>query len=348
MKNYSATHLAFLYSILIIGIVLIGIFVIDFIFNLDANWLNISIFIGLAFIISFVSLRVLLFKHINNRIKLIYKTINSRKKGKAAGSIKYDYNKDMISQVDRDMRNWADEQDREMTKIIEMSDYRKEFIGNVAHELKTPIFNIQGYTLTLLEGGLQDDNINEKYLKKIEKNINRMINIVNDLDAITRLESGQLSIRYKELDAVEICNEVIENLEEIIKDKQITTKLIKHYEGIKKVKADGELLRQVFSNLFLNAINYNKPGGKIKAEFFVMDDNLLIEVTDNGVGIPEEDLPRVFERFYRVDKSRSLNTGGTGLGLAIVKHIIEAHKQTVNVRSTVGVGTTIAFTLSKA
>ncbi len=346
--NFSATHLAFFYSILIIGLVLSGIFFLDLIFSLSANWTNIFIFISFAFITSFLTLRILLYKHIHNRIRLIYKTIKNRKTGKSADNKARDYNMDLIGLVDQDMKKWADEQDKEMEKLIAMSNYRKEFIGNVAHELKTPIFNIQGYTLTLIEGGLYDENINEKYLKKIEKNITRMINLVNDLDSITKLESGQLMIKLKDFDPVELCNEVIDSLEEVIKEKKINIKIVNHYEGVKRVKADRELVSHIFSNLFINAINYNKLGGKVKAEFFLMDENMLIEITDNGVGIPEEDLPRVFERFYRVDKSRSLNSGGSGLGLAIVKHIVDAHKQTLNVRSTVGVGTTIAFTLSRS
>lgn len=345
MKNYSATNLALLYSFLTIGIVLLFVFITDTLFVLDANWNYIFIFTGLAFVISFITLRTLLFSFIYKRIKLIYKTISKRKRGAAHDSKKFGYNKDLIKQVDEDVNKWAEEQSKVIENLQEMSKYRKEFIGNVAHELKTPIFNIQGYTLTLIEGGLNDESINEKYLLKIEKNINRMINIVNDLDAITKLESGQLSLRLKSFDPVELSEETIESLEDYQTEKEIKLSIVKHFDGIKKVVADREYMRQVFSNLLINAINYNKQGGNVKVEFFIMDKNMLIEVTDDGIGIPEEDLPRVFERFYRVDKSRSLNTGGTGLGLAIVKHIVEAHKETVNVRSSVEIGTTISFTL---
>ncbi len=348
MKNYSATNLAFIFSLLIISLVILFIFIVDTLFNLEANWNYIFLFTGLSFIISFICLRILLFSYIYNRIKLIYKTIRKRKRGKGLDTVKFNRNKDLIKQVDEDVNLWAEEQSKEIKKLVEMANYRKEFIGNVAHELKTPIFNIQGYALTLLEGGLQDENINEKYLKKIEKNINRMIGIVNDLDSISKLESGQLSLKQKEFNPVNLCHEVIENLEDVIKEKKINIQVIKNYNENKNIIADKERISQVFSNLLINAINYNNENGNIKIEFFEMDKNLLVEVTDNGIGIPEEDLPRVFERFYRVDKSRSLNTGGTGLGLAIVKHIIEAHKQTINIRSSVNVGTTIAFTLKQA
>lgn len=348
MKNYSATNLAFLYSSYIILSILLIILIVNYIFNLNANWENVFIFSGLAFLLSFFSLRMMLFSFIYNRIKLIYKTINKRKRGKGFDPQKFNYNRDLIKQVEEDVDKWAEEQQTEIQNLKDMGNYRKEFIGNVAHELKTPIFNIQGYTLTLLEGGLHDETVNDIYLQKIEKNINRMITIVNDLDSITKLESGHLKLRLKDFDPVSLCNEVIENIEEISKSKNIRISIKKHFEGNKKVNADREFIRQVFTNLLINSINYNNDGGEVEIEMFPMDKNLLIEVTDNGIGIPDEDMPRVFERFYRVDKSRSHNTGGTGLGLAIVKHIIEAHKQSINVRSTVNLGTTIAFTLKQA
>jgi two-component system, OmpR family, phosphate regulon sensor histidine kinase PhoR len=345
MRNLNSTNLALYYSVTTIGIVLITIAITDFIFNLSANWEYIFLFVAISFIISFFTLRFLVFKYLYNRIKLIYKTINKKKGGKHILQKDFNYSKDMIQEIEKDVNTWADEQSKEIEKLVEMGNFRKEFMGNIAHELKTPIFNIQGYTLTLLEGGLEDSTINAKYLQKIEKNINRMISLVTDLDAIMRLESGVLKPRIVDFNPIILCNETIENLEDFAKEKQITISIKKHYEGVKKVLADKEFIKQVFSNLLINAIHYNKEKGKVVIEFFIMDNNMLIEVTDNGIGIPEEDLPRVFERFYRVDKSRSLNSGGSGLGLAIVKHIIESHKQTLNVRSTVGVGTTIAFTL---
>jgi len=228
-----------------------------------------------------------------------------------------------------------------------MAQYRKEFVGNVSHELKTPIFNIQGYTLTLLEGGLEDKRINTRYLSKIEKNINRMISIVTDLEAISKLEHGELTLRLSEFEPVELAKDIIDSLEDRAKEKSISMHLVTNYEKKVLVVADLEFIRQVFTNLILNSINYGKENGYVKVEFFDMDENLLIEVSDNGIGISEEDVPRVFERFFRVDKSRSTRSGGTGLGLAIVKHIIEAHKQTINVRSQIGIGTTLAFTLKK-
>ncbi|MGC9332412.1 MAG: sensor histidine kinase, partial [Bacteroidales bacterium] len=195
---------------------------------------------------------------------------------------------------------------------------------------------------------IEDKTINIKYLKKLEKNINRIISIVNDLEAISKLEQGELKLRYESFDPVKLIDEVFDNLEDKAVAKNIRLKIYRHYEKQRKISADHEFLRQVITNLVINAINYGKEDGFVNVELFDMDENLLIEVTDNGIGISEADIPRIFERFYRVDKSRSTKSGGTGLGLSIVKHIIEAHNQTLNVRSTPGVGTTIAFTMKKA
>jgi len=348
MKNKSASSLSLLYSAIIAAIILVVLLVSDIVFALGIKSEIIFIIAIICFLVSFLILRYFLFSFIYNRIRLIYKTIKTSKREESNHAIKFDYTSDLIKQVEDDVSSWAEEQELEMERMREMNNYRKEFVGNVSHELKTPIFNIQGYTLTLLEGGLEDHSINKKYLQKIEKNITRMINIVNDLDSITKLESGQLQLRISEFNPISLCNEIIESLEDYHKAKNVKMNVIKHFDRPISVRADKEFISQVFSNLFINAIHYNDENGSIKAEFFEMDTNILVEVTDNGVGIPAEDLSRIFERFYRVDKSRSLNSGGSGLGLSIVKHIMEAHGQTVNVRSTVGVGTTIAFTIAKA
>lgn len=348
MKNRSASSLSLLYSAIIACVILIVLLISDLFFTLGIKHEIVILIAVICFLVSFLILRYFLFSFIYNRIRLIYKTIKTSKRVEAEHAVKFEYRLDLIKQVEDDVSLWAEEQELEMERMREMNNYRKEFVGNVSHELKTPIFNIQGYTLTLLEGGLEDGNINRKYLQKIEKNIRRMITIVNDLDLITKLESGQLQLRLAEFDPILFCNEVIESLDDYHKAKNVKMKIIKHYDREINVSADKEFMSQVFSNLFINAIHYNDENGHIKTEFFEMDTNILVEVTDDGVGIATEDLSRIFERFYRVDKSRSLNSGGSGLGLSIVKHIMEAHGQTVNVRSTVGVGTTIAFTIAKA
>ncbi|PLX04058.1 MAG: two-component sensor histidine kinase, partial [Marinilabiliales bacterium] len=206
---------------------------------------------------------------------------------------------------------------------------------------------IQGYILTLLDGGLEDPDINRKYLEKTEKSINRMITIVKDLETISRLEHGVLTLQQTNFDIFQVSTDIVESLEDRARKKGIK---IVFKEGSNKktmVHADPDRIRQVITNLIVNAINYGKEKGYVRIAFYDMEENIMIEIKDDGIGISEEHLPRLFERFYRVDKSRSMQSGGTGLGLAIVKHIIEAHKQTINIRSSSGVGTTIAFTLKK-
>ena len=348
MQNSSANNLAFRVS-LILALVLIGLLIgLKYSIELSIDWTFILIATPCFFIISFFILRNILYNFIYRRIRLIYKSISNIKEDDKTKQQRFNMHTDMLQQVDQDVTAWAEKSKKEIEQWKHMVQYRKEFVGNVSHELKTPIFNIQGYTLTLLEGGLEDKRINTRYLSKIEKNINRMISIVRDLEAISKLEHGELSLRFNNFNPINLAQDVIENLEERANRKGIKMEIMPHYEKSHLVEADPEFIRQVLTNLILNSINYGKENGHTKIEFFDMDDNLLIEVTDNGIGIKREDIPRVFERFYRVDKSRSTQSGGTGLGLAIVKHIIEAHKQTINVRSRIGIGTTVAFTLKKS
>ncbi len=215
--------------------------------------------------------------------------------------------------------------------------------------MKTPIFNIQGYILTLLDGGLKDKKINKKFLEKTARSVDRMIAIVQDLEEISKFESGVMNLNETVFDINGLCREVADFLE-VKAEKNNTQIIVKEPENSRiPVLADKTRIRQVLINLVDNAINYGHPeGGRITLSFYDFHDNVLVEVSDNGIGIAEENLPRIFERFYRVDKSRSREKGGTGLGLAIVKHIIEAHRQSITVRSKPGKGTTFSFTLKKA
>lgn len=279
------------------------------------------------------------------KIKPIYKTIHDFKPAK--GAI-LNNDKDIFSQVDKEVADWMKGKTLEIQKLRELEKYRKEFLGNVSHELKTPIFNIQGYILTLLEGGLDDPNINMLYLKRTEKSIDRMISIINDLEAIAKLESGELELHYERFNIYNLVEDVFELQEIRANNRNIQLKFGKASDRNVFVYADKQRISQVFSNLVVNSINYGKQGGQTTISFYDMDHVILVQVRDTGIGIPEEELPRIFERFYRVDKSRSRDQGGTGLGLAIVKHIIEAHQQTINVNSTPGKGTSFTFTLQKA
>jgi two-component system, OmpR family, phosphate regulon sensor histidine kinase PhoR len=286
---------------------------------------------------------------IYERIRLIYKTIHSLKVPKGQPRPAQARQKDLISQANIEVMEWASDKKKEIDELKKLEAYRREFLGNVSHELKTPIFNIQGYVLTLLDGGLEDPEINRKYLVRTEQSINRMISIIEDLEVISRFESGELKLEQTHFDAVALAKEVIEFMEIKAEKKSIRLHLGKKYESPIPVYADRDRMQQVLTNLVVNSIKYGTENGRTKISFFDMDEHILVEVTDSGIGIPQQELPRVFERFYRGDKSRTrqYGEGGSGLGLAIVKHIIEAHNQTINVRSTLGVGTTFAFTLKK-
>jgi len=236
---------------------------------------------------------------------------------------------------------------QEIDDLKKMEKFRKEFLGNVSHELKTPLFNIQGYVSTLLDGGLEDDNINRKYLEKCDKSINRLISIIKDLETISYLESSQIGLQYENFNIYEVVREVYELQEFKARQKKIRL-AVSGGEKCIMVYADRKKILEVLINLVVNSINYGKDEGRTVIDITDQDERVLIEVTDNGIGIPEESLPRIFERFYRVDKSRSRNEGGTGLGLSIVKHVVEAHNQKVSVKSKQGEGSTFGFTLQKA
>ncbi len=300
----------------------------------------------LIFISNYIIVYYLLNNFIFEKINPIYKTIHNYNIPEK--DLRRDLEeKDVLKEVNEEVKSWADNKVKEIAQLKQLAKYRKEFLGNVSHELKTPIFNIQGYVLTLLDGGMDDNKINKKYLQKTEKSINRMISIVEDLEAISRLESGVLKLHYSNFNIVELFEEVFDSQELRAKDKGIELRFKLNYEKSIFVNADREQIDQLITNLLVNSINYGRDYGYTEVSFLDMDENILVEITDNGIGIPEEDVPRIFERFYRVDKSRSRNAGGTGLGLAIVKHIVEAHNQTINARSTIENGTSFAFTLKK-
>ena len=246
------------------------------------------------------------------------------------------------------MLEWARSQANEIEQLRKLEAFRKEFLGNVSHELKTPIFNIQGYIHTLLDGAIDDPEVNIRFLKKAGKSLDRLSDLVEDLISISQLETGQLKMEMEKFDIHALCVDIYEALEMRAGEKGIE---LTFKEGCDKpfwVYADKARIRQVLVNLIVNSVKYGKQGGRTLISFYDMDENILIEVADNGEGIEAVHLPRLFERFYRVDRHRSREEGGSGLGLAIVKHIIEAHNQTINARSKVGSGTTFGFTLRKA
>lgn len=242
----------------------------------------------------------------------------------------------------------SEERRQEVEQLKKLESYRKEFLGNVSHELKTPIFNIQGYILTLLEGGIDDPKVNKEYLRRAEKSVDRMISIVEDLQAISQLETGELELEFEQFDLVALVRDVIDAQELKARSKGITLMLREPEQAQVMVVADKFRIRQVMVNLVVNSVKYGKENGETRIRIYDVGHSIHLEVADNGIGIAKEHLPRLFERFYRVDKSRSREMGGTGLGLSIVKHIIEAHGQTIQVMSTEGAGSVFTISLKKA
>jgi len=298
------------------------------------------------FIFSYFLLDHTISRFVAEKIKIIYKTIHNIQVGN--DNTEQNRINESLEDVNRQVVEWGEKQKEEIDNLKELAIYRREFLGNVSHELKTPIFNIQGYVLTLLDGGLDDPNINKDYLVRTEKSINRMIAIVEDLEVISQLESGILKLDYSSFDIVALTREIIEFMEIKARKKNVSVDFDKNYDKSIPVYADKKQIRQVLINLIDNGIKYCKDDNSLtRLSFYDIDENILIEVSDNGLGIDQENIPRIFERFYRTDKGRSREEGGTGLGLAIVKHIIEAHEQAINVRSSLGVGTTFGFTLKK-
>ncbi len=348
MKNPTPRSLALMAALTAAVIVVLAEFLTNVLPFFQKNWVSLFVVFAITFIATFIIFYNLLEFFIYRKVKLIYKTISSFKNSKKKTLEKIDLGADIISDVNREVLGWQKDKTDEIAELKKMEIFRKEFLGNVSHELKTPIFNIQGYIHTLLDGGLEDKEINVHYLQRAAKSVDRLCLIVEDLESISKLESGELILEKRMFDVHELVKDVFDSSEMKATDKNIK---LGYKEGSDRpvfVYADKERVRQVLVNLVVNSLKYGKDGGTTNIGFYDMDENILVEITDNGIGIEPKHLARLFERFYRVDKSRSREAGGTGLGLAIVKHIIEAHKQTINVRSSFGIGTTFTFTLSKA
>lgn len=332
-------------SALIAG--LVTVIIVALMIYFDARWLaSLLVAIGVYALVFVASLFVIR-KYVAYKLKPIYSIVLSR--DVRTHEIFDELQDKRVENIGEELTAWADTNDREITRLKEAEVFRKQYLGNVAHELKTPIFNIQGYISTLLDGGLEDQLINRTYLERAEKSIVRLINIVNDLDTINKLESNMHTLARDTFDVVALSREIVEQAE-MEADKRHIKLAVKGADNLPSpfwVSADKHYIGQVLVNLVINSIRYGKEGGQTRIKFRDMLDKILIEVEDNGQGIAKEDQPRIFERFYRADKGRSREQGGTGLGLAIVKHIVEAHGERITVRSEQGVGTTFSFTLKK-
>ena len=299
-------------------------------------------FLGSYFLIRFV-----LQWFIYRKIKLVYKFIYQTKASKKEEMYyKYILPQKSIDEVREDVEKWAEQRRAEIEALKNTEAYRKEFLQNLAHEFKTPIFAIQGYVDTLLNGALENPAVNKKFLENAARNVDRMVNLVSDLDEISKLESGEQPLYQENFIIQDLIKEVYETLSIKTSPRNIKCSIKKGCEFPINVFADKEKIRQVILNLVENATKYGKQDGYIVASIYKADEkHVVIEISDDGVGIAEEHLHRIFERFYRTDRGRSRDVGGTGLGLAICKHIIEAHGQSIHVRSKVDVGTTIGFLL---
>tara|TARA_R100000935_G_scaffold2427_1_gene6740 strand:- start:745 stop:1536 length:792 start_codon:yes stop_codon:yes gene_type:complete len=254
-----------------------------------------------------------------------------------------------MATLTKEVEKFAEGKKLEIETLKIRETYRKEFMGNVSHELKTPLFTVQGYILTLLDGAMKDKTVRKKYLQRASKGVERLIYIVKDLDMITKLETGDLHLNKENFDIVELIQNVFDLLEMKAAKRNITLSFDTEYEASIWVNADMDRLQQVLSNLVVNSIKYGKKGGttEVSVENLIKN-KVIVRVSDNGEGISKANIPRIFERFFRVDKSGSRKEGGSGLGLSIVKHILEAHNEKIYVESVYGVGSEFSFTLEKS
>jgi two-component system phosphate regulon sensor histidine kinase PhoR len=304
--------------------------------DLERLWKSLTFGVALAILVY-----GMVHQFLYRRLKAIYAILKDP--GTAATS------RVSLDDVEQDVESWARNRDQQIQGLLDREGFRREFMGNLSHELKTPVFNIQGYLFTLLDGGLEDAKVNRKFLEKAAKSVDRMTALIQEMDLLSRLESGAVALEMGTFDVVRALKEVLEELEPSARDAGVELVLKKDKERIYKALGDSRKIEQVLHNLISNGIKYSQPQkGLVTVDILDLEDRFLIKVSDNGIGIDESDLPRIFERFYRVDKSRSRDVGGTGLGLSIAKHIMEAHKQQIHATSTRGVGSTFSFTLEKA
>ncbi len=322
--------------------ILLGVF---FYTQGEINYGFMAIFFVACYLVSFFIIQHRVEKFIYNQVKKIY---NDVKLLDASTFDKKRITTDMAT-LTREVERFAEDKKMEIETLIDRENYRKEFMGNVSHELKTPLFTVQGYILTLLDGAMKDKTVRKKYLQRANKGVERLIYIVKDLDMITKLEVGDLVLYKEDFNIIELVQNVFDLLEMKAAKKNITLTFDLDYTESIMVYADRERIQQVLTNLVENSIKYGKEDGttEVSAENLIKN-KIIVRVTDNGEGIEKENIPRLFERFYRVDKSGNRRVGGSGLGLSIVKHLVEAHKEKIYVESQFGVGSEFSFTLEKS
>jgi two-component system phosphate regulon sensor histidine kinase PhoR len=341
IKNISPGQLSFLTALIISIPVSIGIYFFE------NSWNAALLFFLILLTGSYAVISFTLERFIYRKIKLIYKFISQTKATKREETYyKYILPKKSIDEVREDVEEWAGKRNEEIEMLKRTEQYRKEFLQNLSHEFKTPVFAIQGYVESLLDGAMNNPEINKNFLEKASKNVERLSTLLKDLDEISKLEMGELLLYKQNFIIQDLVKEVYEGIS-IKGDKHnIQLGIKKGCESPLMVFADKEKIRQILINLVENSIKYGKQNGTVTASIYKTDEKrILIEISDDGIGISENDLSRIFERFYRTGEGRSRDVSGSGLGLSICKHIIEAHGQSIHARSTEAVGTTIGFTL---
>lgn len=312
---------------------------------LRENVLYLLLFTLLVFGTSFLIIQSRIEKFIYKRIKKIYDDVSLLESSSFTSRPVVTDMETLTAEIEK----FAEDKKIEIDTLKIREEYRKEFLGNIAHELKTPLFTVQGYILTLLDGAMNDKTVRKKYLQRANKGVERLIYIIKDLDLITKLEIEDMNLNREDFDIVEVVRNVFELLEIKATKNKINLMFDKDYHDPIMVNADQEKIQQVISNLIVNSIKYGHPEGTTEVSIEnLIRNKVIVRITDNGEGIPEEHIPRIFERFYRVDKSGSRKEGGSGLGLSIVKHIIEAHGEKIYVESDVEVGSEFSFTLEKS
>ncbi|MFC4738704.1 sensor histidine kinase [Flavobacterium ponti] len=339
-KSYKFATISSLYISLFLG-VLLGI---THFFITEIPILYFVLFIIATFSFSFLVLQYRVEKFIYKRVKKIYDDVSLLENSSFRNqSITTD-----MATLTKEVQKFAKDKKLEIETLKIREEYRREFLGNVSHELKTPLFTVQGYLLTLLDGAMDDKNIRKKYLQRAEKGVERLIYIVKDLDMITKLETGDINLELSEFDIVEVVQNVFDLLEMRASKKNITLTFDVKYKQKVLVFADHEKIQQVVTNLVMNSIKYGKENGTTEVSIEdLVNNKVIVRITDNGEGIEKKHISRLFERFYRVDKSGARSEGGSGLGLAIVKHIVEGHDEKIYIESEYGVGSEFSFTLEK-
>ncbi len=341
-KNLSPKQLAALTALLLSSIIGISVFV------LITDWRVLLAYFLACFVVIYFLVYQILEYFIYRKIKLIYKLISSTKASKREEAYqKYILPKKGIDDVREDVEHWAAQQTKQIQQLQSNEAFRKEFLQNLSHEIKTPTFAIQGYLELIADGAMEDPTIGNKFINQAQANVQRLVGLLNDVDVITNLEINKEPILKTSFIIQDLINEVVHNLSVKWLKKNIQFQYKKGSDAPMHVFADKNKIYQVLVNIISNAAKYGKIDGHITASIYQLEDSkLLIEISDDGIGVAEEHIPRLFERFYRTDDARSRDIGGTGLGLAICKHIIEAHNETMQIRSKVNVGTTVGFTLA--